>query len=40
MDIQLVNKKDGHPVRAGEKSIRFEVRNGDCGKEKIPWDLE
>jgi len=32
--IQIVNKKDGHPVRAGEKSIRFEVRSGDCGKDK------
>ena len=29
--MQVVNKKDGHPVRAGEKSIRFEVRPGDCG---------
>ncbi len=32
----IVNKKDGHPVRAGEKSIRFEVRFGDCGKDKAP----
>ena len=38
MDIQLVNKKDGHPVRAGEKSIRFEVRFGDCGKEDKTWN--
>ena len=30
--MQVVDKKDGHPVRAGEKSIRFEVRPGDCGK--------
>ena len=29
--VQIVNKKDGHPVRAGKKSIRFEVRPGDCG---------
>jgi hypothetical protein len=29
--MQVVNKKDGHPVRAGKKSIRFEVRAGDCG---------
>jgi len=29
--MQVVSKKDGHPVRAGEKSIRFEVRPGDCG---------
>ena len=32
--MQVVNKKDGHPVRAGEKSIRFEVRSGDCGKDR------
>ena len=31
--MQVVDKKDGHPVRAGEKSIRFEVRPGDCGKD-------
>ena len=29
--MQVVDKKDGHPVRAGQKSIRFEVRPGDCG---------
>ena len=29
----IVSKKDGHPVRAGGKSIRFEVRFGDCGKD-------
>lgn len=28
---RVVAKKDGHPVRAGKKSIRFEVRPGDCG---------
>ena len=28
---QVVRKKDGHPVRAGGRSIRFEVRPGDCG---------
>ena len=32
--VQVVNKKDGHPVRAGSQSIRFEVRDGDCGKDK------
>ena len=32
--MQVVNKKDGHPVRAGEKSIRFEVRSGDCDKDR------
>ena len=31
--MQVVNKKDGHPVRAGEKSIRFELRSGDCDKD-------
>ena len=29
--MQVVNKEDGHPVRAGNQSIRFEVRPGDCG---------
>ena len=29
--MQIVNKKDGYPVRAGDKSIMFEVRPGDCG---------
>ena len=32
--MQIVNKKDGHPVRSGEQSIRFELRHGDCGKDK------
>ena len=27
---RVVSKADGHPVRAGEQSIRFEVRAGDC----------
>ena len=31
--MQVVNKKDGHPVRAGEQSIRFEVRSGDCDED-------
>ena len=31
---QIVNKADGHPVRSGEQSIRFEVRDGDCGKDE------
>ena len=31
--FQIVNKEDGYPVRAGNKSIRFEVRDGDCGKD-------
>ena len=29
--MQVVNKNDGYPVRAGELSIRFEVQPGDCG---------
>ena len=32
--LQLVNSKDGHPVRSGNKSWRFEVREGDCGGDK------
>lgn len=27
----VVKKADGHPVRSGETSMRFEVRSGDCG---------
>jgi hypothetical protein len=34
---EIVNKQDGHPVRAGEKSIRFELRNGDCGEDPGKW---
>ena len=32
--LQLVDTKDGHPVRSGNKSWRFEVREGDCGGDK------
>ena len=35
--MQIVEKKDDHPVRAGEKSIRFEVRAGDCGWDGHGW---
>ena len=28
--MQVVDKKDGHPVRLANQSIRFEVRPGDC----------
>jgi len=35
--MQVVDKKDGHPVRAGKQSIRFEVRDGDCGKDPDGW---
>lgn len=36
--FQIVNAKDGHPVRAGEQSIRFEVRPGDCSKNSVGHD--
>jgi len=29
--VKIVNKKNGHPVRKGKQSIRFEVRPGQCG---------
>ena len=32
--LQLVDSKDGYPVRSGDKSWRFEVREGDCGGDK------
>ena len=32
--FQVVNKSDGHPVRLGKKSIRFELRSGDCHQKK------
>ena len=32
--MNLVNLKDGHPVRSGKKSYRFEVRLGDCGNDE------
>ena len=32
--FKKVNAEVGHPVRAGETSMRFEVRPGDCGKSK------
>ena len=32
--LQLVDSKVGHPVRSGNKSWRFEVREGDCGGDK------
>lgn len=38
--VQTVQKKDGHPVKSGESSVRFEVRDGDCGKNRGSgsWD--
>ena len=38
--MQVVDKKDGHPVRAGQKSIRFEVRPGDCGYNDVWSDCD
>ena len=35
--FQIVNKNDGHPVRSGNESIRFEVRKGDCGEDPGSW---
>ena len=32
--MQIVNKADGHPVRLGQESVRFEVQPGDCGADK------
>ena len=32
--MKVVNKSDGHPVRLGKKSIRFELRSGDCDQKK------
>ena len=28
---EVVSASEGHPVRAGSRSIRFEIRAGDCG---------
>ena len=37
--LQVVDKKDGHPVRAGSKSMRFELRDGDCNNPPPPdWN--
>ena len=27
---EVVSKKDGYPVRSGERSIKIEIRDGDC----------
>jgi len=35
--FQIVDRKSGHPVRLGNKSIKFEVRPGDCGRND-DWD--
>ncbi|SVC50465.1 uncharacterized protein METZ01_LOCUS303319, partial [marine metagenome] len=37
--LRVVDKKDGHPVRAGSKSMRFELRDGDCNDPPPPnWN--
>ncbi len=33
----VVSREDGHPVRSGDTSMRFEVRSGDCGS-WYDWD--
>ena len=32
--LQIVNKKDKQPVRLGKKSIRMELRKGDCHQKR------
>jgi hypothetical protein len=32
--LQIVNKKDSYPVRLGEKSVRMELRKGDCHQKR------
>ena len=36
--FQIVNKSDGHPVRAGNRSMRFELRDGDCNDPVQGWN--
>ena len=35
--VCIVEKSKGHPTRLGQKSLRFEVKSGDCGYNK-GWD--
>jgi len=35
---KIVNAVDGHPVRAGKQSVRFEVRPGDCSRNSAGHD--
>lgn len=35
-----VSKSDGHPVRAGDESMRFEIRAGDCSQKDCYTDRE
>ena len=36
--FSVVEKSKGHPVRSGDKALRFEVRSGDCGVGKSGWN--
>jgi hypothetical protein len=38
--IQIVNAEDGHPVKSGTQSIRFEIREGDCSNDKTWSDCK
>jgi hypothetical protein len=38
--LKLVKSEDGHPVRSGKKSYRFEVKLGDCGKDSYYNDCK
>ena len=35
---EIVSKLDGYPVRSGQKSLRFEIRGGDCQKNSKGWN--
>jgi len=39
-NVNVVNKKDGHPVRKGKQSTRLEIRPGDCGGDDCKTDRE
>ena len=38
--FQIVDKRNNNPVRSGEKSLRFEIRGGDCYASKNWNDCE
>ena len=35
---EIVSKSDGYPVRSGQKSLRFEIRGGDCQNNSKGWN--
>lgn len=37
-NVMIVSAKDGHPVRDGKKSLRFELRDGDCNPNNKGYD--